>query len=251
LRAVSARRGESARSLTMRPWSYYTPILTYHRVGTFQYDHVPTVSGRVFERQLTLLTRWRYRVLSLTELVERLEQGQMPRRSAVITFDDGYAETYDVAWPLLKRAGFPSTVFVAPGEVGRPGFVSWDQLTEMAHDGTVIGSHTMHHSYLPHVKDDRLNEELIASKQVIESRIGRAINFISYPIGGFTAQAQEVVKRAGYRAACTTNRRAFETGIDRFALRRIKMTERDGAALLFYAKLSGYYNMFRRLKSPG
>jgi peptidoglycan/xylan/chitin deacetylase (PgdA/CDA1 family) len=120
----------------------------------------------------------------------------------------------------------------------------------MAHDGTIIGSHTLHHSYLPHVQDDHLNEEVVESKQVIESRIGRAIHVISYPIGGFTARAQGVVKQAGYRAACTTNRRTFEDGIDRFALRRIKITERDGAALLFYAKLSGYYNMFRRLKPP-
>jgi len=235
-----------------RSWSYYTPILTYHRVGAFRNDHVPTVSGCVFQRQLALLARWRYRVLSLMELVEPLEQGRpMPRRSVVITFDDGYAETYHVAWPLLKRAGFPSTVFVTPGEVGRPGFATWDQLTEMACNGTVIGSHTMHHRYLPEVKDDHLNEELVESKRVIESRIGRPIDFISYPIGGFTAQAQRIVKDAGYRAACTTNRRALEDGIDRFALRRIKVTERDGMALLFYTKLSGYYNMFRRLRPPG
>lgn len=235
----------------LKPWSYYTPILTYHRVGAFRNDHVPTISSSVFERQLMLLTRWRYRVLSLMEFVEQLEQGRMPRRSVVITFDDGYAETYEIAWPLLKRAGFPSTVFVAAGEVGRPGFATWGQLTEMAQDGTMIGSHTMHHSYLPHVKEDRLDEELVESKRVIESRIGRAINFISYPIGGFTAHAQGIVKQAGYRAACTTNRRPFEDGVDRFALRRIKITERDGAAVLFYAKLSGYYNMFRQLKSPG
>ena len=236
----------------MPSWSYYLPILTYHRVGTFRKDHVPTVSDRAFERQIAWLARWRYRVLSLEDLVEQLEQGEpMPRRSTVITFDDGYEETYRLAWPILQRAGFSSTVFVTPADVGLPGFATWDQLAEMAQDGAIIGSHTMHHRYIPDVKDEHLTEELVDSKQVIESRIGRVVDFISYPIGGFTAQAQGIVKQAGYRAACTTNRRLLVPGIDRFALRRVKVTERDRFAPWFYAKLSGYYDMFRRLKSPG
>ena len=239
----------------MPSWSYYPPILTYHRVGEARRDHVPTVSAQAFERQLTWLARWQYRVLSLAELVDQLEHGgPMPRRSVAITFDDGYEETYSVAWPLLKRAGFSSTVFVTPGDVGLPGFATWGQLNEMARDGTMmIGSHTMHHRYLPDVQDEHLAEELIGSKQVIESRIGHAVDFISYPIGGFTAQAQGIVRQAGYRAACTTNRRAHAptAPLDRFAIRRIKVTERDRFAPWFYTKLSGYYDVFRRLKSPG
>jgi len=234
----------------MNRFAYHVPILGYHRVGNVRSDHVPTVSAEAFERQLKFLTH--YRVVSLEEVVGYVDRGQpVPRRSVVITFDDGYAETHTIAWPLLKRFGLPATVFITPAEVGAPGFVTWEQVVEMSEDGITIGSHTMHHSYLPMVSEDRLHEELVESKQVIEQHLNQPVRFISYPVGGFTLRAQAIVKEAGYRAACTTNRTFSREVIDRFALRRIKVTERDGNGLLFWFKVSGYYDAFRQLKDAG
>ena len=235
----------------MSRFSYHIPILGYHRVGPYRGDHVPTVSAEAFARQLAVLARRRYRVLELDDVVASLEGSAPPlRKSVVITFDDGYQETYDIAWPLLKRFGFPAIVFVTPAEVGLAGFASWSQLSEMAQDSVMVGCHTMHHTYIPHVKVERLTEELVDSKRVIEERLGRPIHFLSYPMGGFTPQAKSVVEQAGYRAACTTNRAATLNWVDRFALRRIKVTERDANPLLFSAKLSGYYDLFRQLRDP-
>ena len=235
----------------MNRWSYYVPILGYHRVGPFKGDHVPTVSAEAFERQLHWIARWRYRVVGLEEIVRALEgAAPMPRRTAIITFDDGYEETHTIAWPLLKRFGFPATVFVTPGEVGLPGFATWEQVRAMAQDGITIGSHTMHHSYLPLLQPDRLPEELIRSKQVLEEQIQRPVQFLSYPIGGFVPEAQRIAKEAGYLAACTTNRAASRRALDRFALRRVKITDRDAHPLLLRVKLSGYYDLFRQLKQP-
>ena len=233
-------------------WQYHVPILKYHRVGPFKGDHVPTVSAEAFERQLAFLVRHRYRVLSLDELIGFLERGErIPRRSVVITFDDGYEETYTVAWPLLQHVGFPMTVFVTPGEIGLPGFATWDQVLEMSRDAVTIGSHTMHHSYVPLMGEEQLTEELVGSKRLLEERIGQTVGYLSYPVGGFTPQAQAIAKQAGYRAACTTNRAAASaTAIDRYALRRIKITERDAHPFLFWFKLSGYYDAFRELKAP-
>ena len=235
----------------MNRFAYHIPILGYHRVGEMKGDHVPTVSGRAFERQLALLRRFGLRVITLEDVVASLERGgATPKRSVVITFDDGYEETCTVAWPLLKRFGCPATVFVTPAEVGRPGFATWEQITQMAQDGVTIGSHTMHHSYVPLVSDDRLGEELVDSKRVIEQRIGVPVRFLSYPVGGFTEQAQAVAKQAGYVAACTTNRARSRLVVDRYALRRIKVTERDGHSLPFRVKVSGYYDAFRLLRDP-
>jgi peptidoglycan/xylan/chitin deacetylase (PgdA/CDA1 family) len=235
----------------MNRWSYHTPILGYHRVGPYKGDYVPTVSADAFERQLSFLARFRYRVLSLSQLAELLDHGKpMPRRAAVITFDDGYEETHSVAWPLLKRFGFPAAVFVTPSEVSAPGFMTWEQIRELSADGFTVGSHTMHHSYLPLVEARRLPEELVQSKRVIEEQIGRPAEFLSYPVGGFTADVQAAARQAGYRAACTTNRAMTCRILDRYALRRIKVTERDAHPLLFWVKLSGYYDAFRQLRRP-
>src|SRR3989338_3484442 len=234
----------------MMRFRYHLPILAYHRVGELRSDHVPTVSAETFERQLTFLKHRRYRVLNLDQIAELLDRGQpLPARSAAITFDDGYEETFTVAWPLLKRFGFPAAVFLTPAEVGLPGFANWDQCVTMAQNGMLLGCHTMSHSYLPLVPPADLGTEVLESKRVLEGRLGRPVEYFSYPVGGFSAQIQQVVRDAGYRAACTTNR-AWSHALDRFALRRVKITERDANPVLFWAKLSGYYDTFRRLEQP-
>ncbi|HEX9780124.1 MAG TPA: polysaccharide deacetylase family protein [bacterium] len=235
----------------MNQWRYYVPILAYHRVGGMRGDHVPTVSAEAFEQQMGSLARSGLRVLPLGELGELVKRdGAMPRRSAVITFDDGYEETWSIAWPILKRFNLPATVFISSGEIGLPGFMSWEQVSAMANGGVTIGSHTMHHQYLPILEESRLEEELAGSKRAIEERIGMAADWLSYPIGGYSSKIQEIAKSAGYRGACTTNRVALQGPLDRYALRRIKVTDRDAHPLLMRAKLSGYYDAFRRLEKP-
>ena len=234
----------------MTLFSPQIPILGYHRIGPHRPDHVPTVTAEAFERQLDLLTKCRFRVLSLDGVLDRLDRGEpAPRRSVVITFDDGYAETHTLAWPLLRKHGFPATVFVTPEEVGLPGFATWEQIMDMSRDAMTIGSHTMHHSYLPDVREAQLPEEVIRSKAVIEERVGRRVDYLSYPIGGYTPKAQAAAREAGYRAAVTTNR-GVSRAVDRFALRRVKMTDRDANPLYLLVKTSGYYDLFRKLKRP-
>jgi len=228
------------------------PVLVYHRVGDAREDHVPTVSTETFERHLRFIERGRYRVLRLEELAELLQAGtRMPRRTVVVTFDDGYEETFQVAAPILRRFGFPATVFVTPTEVGLPGFMTWDQLRHLARDGMSIGSHTLHHTYLPLVAEARAEQELVDSKRTLEQQLGQPVHVLSYPVGGFTPAIQRLAQAAGYRTACTTNRSLSKWAPqDLFAVRRIKMTERDRHAPLLWAKLSGYYDCFRRLERP-
>ena len=93
-------------------------------------------------------------------------------------------------------------------------------------------------------------EEVVESKRVIETRLGRPVAHLSYPVGGYSPFTITAAREAGYQAACTTNRAHTRWPIDRFALRRIKVTERDNNPLWFLAKVSGYYDCFRRLKQP-
>lgn len=235
----------------MSRWGYYLPILSYYRIGPLRSDRAPTVSAQTFERHLQWLTAWRVRVLSLGAVVRLVERRwPLPRRSVVLTIDDGYAETHEIAWPLLKRYGFSAAVFVIPSRIGQPGFTTWEQVADMAREGVLIGSHTMHHAYLPLVSAERLVEEIVEAKRMIEASIGRPVHYLSYPLGGFGATIQAAARQAGFRGACTTNRAWFRRGMDLFALRRIKMTERDAHLLRFRAKVSGYYDMFRHPDQP-
>ncbi|MBI4353623.1 MAG: polysaccharide deacetylase family protein [Candidatus Omnitrophica bacterium] len=228
-----------------------TPIMGYHRVGESKADHVPTVSAEVFERQLTFLASRGYRVWPLAELIDALErEAVVPKKSVAITFDDGYEETYTIAMPRLSRFGFPATVFVTPREVGLPGFMTWEQLRAVSRDGMTIGSHTLNHTYLPLESLEQIEHELQESKRLLEARLGRPIEFLSYPVGGFTSAIREAAQRAGYRAACTTNRGLARASRDVMSLRRVKITDRDRHPLILAVKLSGYYDLFRRIESP-
>lgn len=227
------------------------PVLAYHRIGEPKGDHVPTVSPETFERQLAFLQRHAWRVVEFGSVVDRITRGTpFERRTVVLTFDDGYEETCSVAAPLLHRFGFPATVFVTPTEIGLPGFMTWEQLRSVAKDGIRVGSHTLHHTYLPLASRDQAQHELVESKRMLEQQLGEPVSWLSYPVGGFTPELQVMAKAAGYQAACTTNRGVSKATQDLFAIRRIKMTERDRWPFLLRVKLSGYYDVFRRLEQP-
>lgn len=227
------------------------PILTYHRVGEAREAHVPTVGRAGFERQMALLARHKYHVIPIEVFVEALRGGRpWPRRSAMITFDDGYDDNAVTAAPILKRFGFPSTVFVSPLQMGTAGFMTWDQVRSAQAQGMTIGSHTLHHTYLPPLSEEEARRELTESKRLIEQQIGRPVHWLSYPIGGYTPAIARLAEAAGYRAAFTTNRGVSKNATDRFAVRRIKITDRDAHPLLLTAKLSGWYDHFRSLKPP-
>ncbi len=231
--------------------TWAVPILAYHRVGEPRRDHVPNVTPDAFRRQLRWVNRLGFQIEDFGNLAARIGRGEsISRRTVVVTFDDGYEETYSIVAPILRQLGCSATVFVTPKEVGQTGFLSWQQIRSIAKDGVTIGSHTMHHTYLPLVPIKQAEAELRDSKHCIEQELQQPTDWLSYPIGGYTSEIQEIAKAAGYRGACTTNRGLQRQGYDLFALRRIKMTERDRTPVSLWVKLTGHYDAFRRLERP-
>ncbi len=95
-------------------------VLAYHRVGEASPYAVDRVPADLFGRQMELLSR-RFNVLTLTELVERSKTGDLPPNAVAVTFDDGYRDNYEYAYPVLKRYGMPATIFLATGCIGTSG----------------------------------------------------------------------------------------------------------------------------------
>ena len=233
---------------------YVVPVLMYHMVGNQIVDDgdLNSVSPRAFARQMGYLKNNGYQVISLNDLAKGIRKGRMfNRHSVVITFDDGYEDNYTNAFPVLKKYNYPAIVFVISDVVGTPGFMTWEQLKEIDDAGFKVGSHTRRHAYLPDFKDDpsRLDDEIINSKKTFEKNLGRSIFYFSYPAGGFSEAVKEVVQKAGYKGACATNRGYDRFNRDVYELRRIRVNEED-SSLVLWAKLSGYYNLFRELKNP-
>jgi peptidoglycan/xylan/chitin deacetylase (PgdA/CDA1 family) len=140
-------------------------------------------------------------------------------RVVAFTFDDAYLSVLEAAHPVLARAGAPGTVFVPTGHVGTrrpmawPGIdhwlggpharelvpLQWPELSDLSAAGWEIGSHTHRHPRLTTLDDEQLRDELVASRQTCEERIGRACPSIAYPYGDVDDRVAAATARAGYR----------------------------------------------------
>jgi len=231
--------------------NYEVPILMYHRFG---YDQSTLfVTPENFDRQMAYLKDKGYDVISLDELVEGIkDRKKFNHNTVAITIDDGYKDNFIYAYPVLKKYRFPATIFIIANYVDTRGnFIKWEDIKLMEKDNISFGGHTKNHAYLSSIKDKYiLRYEIAGCKSIIESKLGAPIDYFCYPTGAFTEEVKEIVKEAGYKGACTTNKGFASQNSDVYELKRIKVTNSDtNKPLGFWAKLSGFYNFFRSKKT--
>ena len=230
---------------------YTVPILMYHGVSDVLEDSL-YVSPENFEKQMRYLSSKKYKVISLDEYVQNIKDGKItPKRTVIITFDDGFEDNYTNAFPILADYEFPATIFIITDYVGKKSdYLNWNQIRFMAKHGISFGAHTKSNVYLPNITDVReLWDEIMTPRIDIKKEAALNAKYFCYPTGGFTEKAKNAVIKAGYTGACTTNRGKDKYNKDIFELKRVKVTNSDTTKPFhFKAKLSGYYNFFRSLK---
>ena len=228
---------------------YVVPILTYHNISETKDQYsLNNVRPRSFARQMKFLKRHGYNVISFDDWVDGTKRGRaFSHNTVILHFDDGYADNYTNALPILKMYGYPAMVFLVSDKIGTQDFLTWGQVREMDAQGFKAGAHTRRHVYLPDVSPDAAQDEIAGSKKIIEEHLGHAIDYFVYPSGGFTDEAKGMVQQAGFKAAGTTNRGQDRFNRDLFEVKRIRVKDSDGAIAL-WAKLSGYYNLLRKSK---
>jgi len=236
---------------------YVVPILVYHNIGYEKESFFVTPEN--FTKQMEYIKKNGYEVITLDELVRGIkEKKSFKRNKVVITFDDGYKDNFESAYLILKRFGFPATVFIITDFVGRDffangkKFLNWDDVIVMSKNRVSFGSHTKTHFDLGEPMDEEAAlAEISGSKKIIEQKIGMPVDYFCYPSGIFSNRAKELVAQAGYRGACTTNRGFADFNSDVYELKRIKVTNADMKnPISFWVKLSGYYNLLRKEKNP-
>jgi peptidoglycan/xylan/chitin deacetylase (PgdA/CDA1 family) len=195
---------------------------------------------RHFEKQMRHLRESGVRLLTLEEIADAFDgRDRWPEAGVAVTFDDGFADTFANALPVLVKHRIPATMFAVADRVGatndwmsRRGFpqrrlMSASELREMAAAGVAIGSHTRTHPRLPELDADAKRDEIRVSKARLEELIGRRVTAFAYPYGLFDEDARLAVQEAGYRAACSTRSGFNDPEVDRYLLRRIEVYGRD------------------------
>jgi len=193
------------------------PILCYHRFGNGNGNGggKMVVSQASFAAQLDWLARNDYRVIRLSQLVGYLEGRQpLPRRSVVITIDDGYESVHRIALPLLRQYGFPATLFVYTDFIGAGDALGWTQLQELAASGLVdVQAHSKTHRNLIERTAGQselqyrgeLESEARAPRELLERRLQSPVRHYAFPYGDANEAVLDVLARNQYQLAVTVN----------------------------------------------
>jgi peptidoglycan/xylan/chitin deacetylase (PgdA/CDA1 family) len=118
----------------------------------------------------------------------------LPSSMVTFTFDDGYFSTYDKAFPILEKYSYPATVFVITSAIGEPGYMTTEQILELADNGWEIGSHTVSHPDLTQLSDEQLKYELLVSQQYLEN-LGLTVRNFSSPHGRYDKRVVKTISQ--------------------------------------------------------
>jgi peptidoglycan/xylan/chitin deacetylase (PgdA/CDA1 family) len=233
-----------------------TIVLMYHNIG------IPPKEGKLrslyvtphmFRFQMWYLKTAGFKVVSLEDILAYISGEYIADKKLVaLTFDDGYQDFYDNAYPVLKMYGFPATVFLVSDLIGkenlwdyqelniRKKLLDWDKIIEMSGHGVTFGSHTRTHPFLRKLSTEEIEEESFGSKAAIEKRMNLPVEFFCYPYGHYDERAVAAAKKAGYLGATTMNRGLIHRGDDPFEIRR-SFIRFHTHPLLFMIKLHSDY----------
>jgi peptidoglycan/xylan/chitin deacetylase (PgdA/CDA1 family) len=218
----------------------------YHAIGSREEPASRfVVPAERFEQQLRALARRRRPVLGLEELAGRRQEGQLaPAGAVAITMDDGYADNRELAAPLLRRFGFPATVFAVSDRIGGTAdwdgageltgrrLVDWDDLQALQESRVAIGAHTRTHPRLPELDERALADEVDGSRTALDDRLDLPVETFAYPYGRVSPDAVAAVARAGFVCACGIERGLNYPGTPLLELRRVPV-DGDASILRF------------------
>lgn len=207
------------------------PVLMYHEIGDGPGSLYLSASD--FAAQLDRLQELGYQTISLRRLYDHMTKGApVPERSVVLTFDDGYRSFHTRAVPLMKERGFTAALFVITGWVGRPGYVTWDEIRADAAAGFEMAAHTNDHLELPRLNTADGLWEARHSREVLERELGRPVPFFAYPAGRHDDRSVEIVRQAGFAGAVTTLPGPVTPDQDPFRWHRVRIGRGTSAATL-------------------
>lgn len=204
------------------------PVLSYYRLSKNKPSKI-AITQDDFKAQMKYLKENGYHVITLDQLLGFLDyQEQIPEKSVAITFDDGWISVYDIAFPILKKYGFPATIFIYTDFIGGGKAMSWKQIKELSEAGFDIQCQTKTHRDLTVLKEKEFFKEYFKSlemeisypKKLIKKKLNKECKCLAYPYGITNNLVIAMLKKHGYRAAFTVDNRSNPFFIDKYKINR-------------------------------
>ncbi len=225
------------------------PVLMYHRIGATHNDweRKYCVSPEAFAAHMDTLARAGWKAVSIDAFFAWLDGGaSLPEGAFLLTFDDGFRGVHDHAGPVLRRLGWPATVFLVSALVGERDawcekhnpdghtypLMDRAQILALRAQGFAFHSHTRDHADLPTLDDAALQAQLAGARDDLEALLGAPVDYLAYPYGRYDERVLHQARQAGYRAAFSVQPGFNRPEVDRFRLRRLDVFGTDTPAML-------------------
>jgi hypothetical protein len=234
------------------------PILMYHSIspnlfGLSHPHYQINTTPDMFSIQMRWLRKAGYCSIDLSEMVVGLSNDKDMRKKVVITFDDGYRDVLTDGLPIMKQCGFAATIFLATDRIRETpmrfegvDYLTWDDVRELHKEGMSLGSHTVTHPDLRSMGPDQIDYEIGYSKEVIEQKLGIAVESFSYPFPfpeedrNFTRFLGDTLENQGFKNGVSNVIGRAHQGSNLYFLPRLGLNSWDTPELLKAKLLGGY-----------
>ena len=241
---------------------YEMPVIMYHRVIKDESEkgvHGTYVTVEQFEEQMKYLKKKGYETVTFKDMLNNRykQRFDKDKKWIMLTFDDGYKDNYENAFPILKKYQFKGIIYILDGieynkwDVDNPGnperkftLMNQDELLEMQNYGIEFGGHTSTHPRLAELSIEQVKSEIINSKSNIEKIVGRELLSFAYPYGSLNEEVKRIPQEAGYKFAVATDSGSIVFSDDLFEIRRIGIFPTNNL-FNFKRKVSGKYNFIK------
>ncbi len=200
-------------------------ILMYHSVST-EGGYFFAVAPTEFDAQMNYLIKKGKKVVPLSMLIKKLKDASDLDGEIAITFDDGYKDNFQYAFPVLKKLNIPATIFITTGIIGKRGdngapMLSEAEIKEMHASGLIdIEPHSLSHPKLSTLSTLDATREILESKKALEKLLGKTCNLFAYPYGAYNEETVSIVRSLGFTAAVTVIEGTVTIGDNVFTLKR-------------------------------
>jgi peptidoglycan/xylan/chitin deacetylase (PgdA/CDA1 family) len=204
------------------------PVLVYHNFSK-KSSGTTTVAEADFESQMKYLKENGFHVISLDQLLDFIDYKEaIPEKSVALTFDDAWGSIYDIAFPILKKYGFPATFFIYTDFIGGGKAMSWEQIQTLSENGFDIQCQTKTHRNLTAPKKNESFEEYFKALEteidyptrLMEKKLKKKCRYLAYPYGQTNDLIIGILKKQGYRAAFTVEQGSNPFFVDKYRIRR-------------------------------
>jgi len=209
----------------------------YHRFDENKYPST-NIRNEIFIEHLKEINKSGIEFITF-EKFEKIIKNNANKNYLLLTIDDAFTSFYENAWPILKKKKIPFILFVSTREIGKYGYMTWEQIKELSASNLVtIGNHSHSHEYLIDWENNKIIDDLETSIKIFKKKLGYSPEIFSYPFGEYSTSLKKIVSDLNFKFAFGQHSGVIDPTKDFLELPRFPINEKYGEIKRFKSILN-------------